>query len=54
MTTGDEVFQQIQRLARSVADKEGRPAPTAEYLTRHALESFLDRLSRTEHGTTSS
>lgn len=49
MTTGDEVFQQIQSMARSVADKEGRPAPTAEYLTRHALESFLDRLSRTGH-----
>lgn len=26
-----------------------RPTPTAEYLTRHALESFLDRLTRTEH-----
>lgn len=49
MSTGDEVFGQIQSMARSVADREGRPAPTAEYLTRHGLESFLDRLSRTGH-----
>jgi hypothetical protein len=46
---GDEVFRQIQRQARSIADAEGRPAPTSELLTRHALESFLDRLTRTEH-----
>lgn len=49
MKDGMEVFQEIQRQARSTAAKEGRAAPTAELLTRHALESFLDRLSRTEH-----
>jgi hypothetical protein len=49
VTAGDEVFKQLQRQARSVADKSGGPAPTAEYLTRHALESFLDRLSQTKH-----
>lgn len=49
MTTGDEVFKQLQRRARSVAGRSGEPAPTAEYLTRHALESFLDRLTQTEH-----
>lgn len=49
MTTGDEVFNQLQRAARSFADKTGKPAPTAEYLVRHGLESFLDRLTRTPH-----
>lgn len=49
MTDGDEVFGRIQRQARSIADREGRRAPTSELLTRHALESFLDRLVRTEH-----
>ena len=50
MKSGDEVFKQLQRSARSFADKTGKPAPTAEYLTRHGLESFLDRLTRTTHG----
>lgn len=27
-----------------------RQPPTAEYLTRHALESFLHRLTQTDHG----
>ncbi|WP_053614908.1 nucleotidyl transferase AbiEii/AbiGii toxin family protein [Nocardiopsis sp. NRRL B-16309] len=49
MTSGYEAFQQIQRKARSVAAREGRPVPTAVYLTRHALKSFLGRLTRTEH-----
>ncbi len=49
MTTGDEVFRRIQSAARSTAAKSGGGAPTQEYLIRHALESFLDRLSRTEH-----
>ncbi|MGW1677711.1 nucleotidyl transferase AbiEii/AbiGii toxin family protein [Saccharopolyspora sp. NPDC002376] len=46
---GDVVFRQIQQKARSDGAKTGKPTPTAEYLTRHALESFLDRLTRTEH-----
>ena len=49
MTTGAEVFDTIQRRARSDAAKIGRRAPTAEYLVRHLLESFLDRLTKTEH-----
>jgi hypothetical protein len=47
--TGDEVYSQLQRLARAEAGRTGASPPTAEYLTRHALESFLDRLARTEH-----
>jgi Nucleotidyl transferase AbiEii toxin, Type IV TA system len=31
------------------ATKSGTGAPTQEYLIRHALESFLDRLTRTSH-----
>lgn len=49
MTTGDEVFKQLQRKARSDAANAGKPVPTAEYVTRHGLESFLDRLTRTPH-----
>lgn len=49
MTDGEAVFRQIQNKARSDGAKEGRPTPTAEYLTRHALDSFLDRLTRTKH-----
>lgn len=50
MTRGEEVFKALQAKARSTASRTGRPAPTQEYLVRHLLESFLDRLSRTEHG----
>ncbi len=49
MRDGNDVFKQIQSRARSIADKEGRTAPTSELLMRHALESFLDRLMRTDH-----
>lgn len=49
MTTGDEIFRRLQSAARSTASKEGTAAPTQEYLTRHVLESFLDRLTRTPH-----
>lgn len=49
MTDGEAVFRQIQNKARSDGAREGRPTPTAEYLIRHALDSFLDRLTRTEH-----
>lgn len=47
--TGEDVYRQLQSAARSVAAKRGVPAPTEEYLIRHALESFLDRLNRTSH-----
>ena len=49
MRTGDEIYRAIQSKARSDAASSGKPTPTAEYLTRHALESFLFRLTRTEH-----
>jgi hypothetical protein len=49
VTTGDDVFRQIQRKARADGAKSGTPVPTAAYLTRHGLESFLDRLTRTPH-----
>jgi len=46
---GDEVFRRIQSAARSTSAKSGTGAPTQEYLIRHTLESFLDRLTRTAH-----
>lgn len=49
MTAGDAVFRQIQAAARSMAARGGSNAPTQEYLIRHTLESFLDRLTRTSH-----
>lgn len=48
-TEGDAIFRRIQNKARSDGAKTGKPTPTGEYLTRHALESFLDRLTRTPH-----
>jgi hypothetical protein len=50
VTRGEEVFNQIQKKARTDGVEARKPPPTAEYLTRHGLESFLDRLTRTEHG----
>ncbi|OMB99879.1 hypothetical protein A5733_05005 [Mycobacterium sp. NS-7484] len=49
MSSGDEVFRRIQSAARSAATKNGTAAPTQEYLVRHTLESFLDRLTLTSH-----
>lgn len=49
MSAGDDAFRRLQAAARSTAAKTGLTAPTQEYLTRHLLESFLDRLTRTEH-----
>lgn len=49
MSAGDEVFRRIQSAARSAGTKAGTSAPTQEYLIRHTLESFLDRLTRTAH-----
>ncbi|MGD7705444.1 nucleotidyl transferase AbiEii/AbiGii toxin family protein [Propionibacteriaceae bacterium Y2014] len=46
---GEEVFRRIQSAARSAAANTGTGAPTQEYLIRHTLESFLDRLTRTAH-----
>ena len=49
MNRCQEVFRALQARARSTAAKSGGSAPTQEYLTRHLLESFLDRLTRTPH-----
>ena len=48
-SNGPEVFRRLQAMARSAAAKAGTGAPTQEYLVRHVLESFLDRLTRTRH-----
>ena len=50
MTRGEEIFNQIQKQARADGRDASRQPPTADYLTRHALESFLDRLTHTDHG----
>lgn len=49
MTLGEDVFHQLQRIAHAAGSEAAKPAPTGEYLTRHGLESFLDRLARTPH-----
>lgn len=49
MTTGEEVLRRLRATAQTTKDRTGKPASTHELLTRHVLESFLDRLSRTEH-----
>lgn len=49
MSAGDAVFRRIQSVARATAAKGGTGAPTQEYLIRHTLESFLDRLTRSSH-----
>lgn len=49
MPLGDDVFRELQRIARSHGAEAGKPAPTNEYLVRHGLESFLGRLVHTPH-----
>jgi hypothetical protein len=49
VSSGDAVFRRIQSVARSEAANSGTGAPTQQYLIRHTLESFLDRLTRTSH-----
>jgi len=46
---GAEVLRQLQRQAHA-SRKTDAPITTGELVTRHALESFLDRLQRTPHG----
>ncbi|MCS4275189.1 hypothetical protein M2390_000347 [Mycetocola sp. BIGb0189] len=43
------VYRRVQALARSTGAKNSMRAPTQEYLIRHALESFVDRLNRSRH-----
>lgn len=49
VVNGDRVFRQLQRQANA-SRKTDAPIATGELVTRHALESFLDRLQRTPHG----
>jgi hypothetical protein len=49
MTTSADIYRAIQARARSDAARTGKPAATGEYLTRHALESFLFRVTQTAH-----
>ena len=49
MTAGDEVFRRILSAARSAVARTVTGAPTQEFLIRHTLESFLNRLTRTAH-----
>lgn len=47
--TASEIYRQLQRAARSDADKNGVAPNVQAYLLRHALESFLFRLGETPH-----
>lgn len=49
MSSGEATFRRIQAAARSAAAKNETKVPTQEYLVRHALESFLHRLTQTSH-----
>lgn len=49
MSRAEEIFREIQKRARADGKALGKQPPTAEYVTRHGLESFLDRLAKTEH-----
>ena len=49
MTTSTDIYRAIQARARSDAARTGKPVATGEYLTRHALESFLFRVTQTAH-----
>jgi len=48
VSRAEEIFRELQRLARSEGRVSGKPTPTAAYLIRHGLESFLARLAQTE------
>ncbi|WP_084076940.1 nucleotidyl transferase AbiEii/AbiGii toxin family protein [Demequina sp. NBRC 110057] len=47
--TGDQTYDRLQAEARRAGGATGKQPPTAEYVTRHVLESFLHRLTLTEH-----
>ncbi|GGJ87444.1 hypothetical protein GCM10010123_16300 [Pilimelia anulata] len=49
MNPGEDIFRELRRRARSDGARAGGPTPTAAYLIRHGLESFLDRLTHTPH-----
>lgn len=47
--SSEQVFNELQRLARAEGRTTGGPVATQAYLTRHILESFLARLAITGH-----
>ncbi len=47
--SGDQIYDRLQAEARRAGAATGKQPPTAEYVTRHVLESFLHRLTLTEH-----
>lgn len=49
MSMADEAYRACQNAARAQAQATGKPVATDAVLTRHALESFLHRLTLTEH-----
>lgn len=49
MTDPAVIYRAIQGRARSEASSSGRRPATEMLLTRHLLESFLDRLTKTDH-----
>ncbi|MFZ1412352.1 MAG: nucleotidyl transferase AbiEii/AbiGii toxin family protein [Micropruina sp.] len=49
MTRSEQVYRELARLARQDARASEEPIAFAEYLTRHFLESFLHRLTKTAH-----
>ncbi len=49
MTSGEQAYRALARLAHHDLRPNGRPASFAEYLTRHFLESFLHRLTQSAH-----
>lgn len=49
MTDPAGIYRLLQGRARSEAARTGKAVATEKLLTRHLLESFLDRLTRTAH-----
>ena len=49
MTDPIAIYRAIQGQAKSEQARTGRPFDTSKLFTRHLLESFLDRLTKTEH-----
>lgn len=49
MNERSKTFSRLQAAARSTGSRTGTAPPTQEYLVRHVLESFLDRLTRTSY-----
>jgi len=50
VTRGQDIFHQAQKRARSKDQPDWFAGTTSDYLTRHALECFLDRLVESTYG----